>query len=420
VANHSTRALKVGVVGGGPAGSLFALYALHCGVQLRRPVLVTVFESRDFRQSGVRGCNMCAGILPGRVLKELGELGLQIPPALVMAEIDSYVLHTASGRLRVTMTDREAQVVAVFRGNGPGPSPPPEPVSFDGFLLTEAERRGARIVRQRVEEVSLQPLRWVRTRQDVYLCDLLVLACGVNAIPPSIRGGAYVPPRTETMTQGEVLAGPAEVEACLGSAVHVLLPRTLPVVFGTLVPKGAFVSVSLLGPGVGPGTLREFLALEGVRQVLPSGRALICGCRPRIAVSAAQHPFADGFVAVGDAGVTRLYKNGVGTALATARQAAETAVLRGIEEAEFRRHYAPLCERIHRDNRFGRLLFSAAGVLLRNRLFSTPTASGARSFASGRGGRDSGGRSAGTRRSLRWSAGSRSSVPGARPTRWSS
>jgi hypothetical protein len=52
--------LRVGVIGGGPAGSLFALYALHYAEQAGREMLVTFHEGKDFHRRGPIGCNMCA------------------------------------------------------------------------------------------------------------------------------------------------------------------------------------------------------------------------------------------------------------------------------------------------------------------------------------------------------------------------
>ncbi|MBI2287991.1 MAG: NAD(P)/FAD-dependent oxidoreductase [Chloroflexi bacterium] len=60
---------------------------------------------------------------------------------------------------------------------------------------------------------------------------------------------------------------------------------------------------------------------------------------------------------MGDATVSRLYKDGIGSALLTAREAAQTAVYHGISRQDFTRYYRPLCNRIHRDNRWGHLLF---------------------------------------------------------------
>ena len=60
---------------------------------------------------------------------------------------------------------------------------------------------------------------------------------------------------------------------------------------------------------------------------------------------------------MGDAAVTRLYKDGIGSAFITAEAAARTAVLRGISRQDFAVGYRPVCLRIAADNSYGRLFF---------------------------------------------------------------
>jgi hypothetical protein len=63
-------------------------------------------------------------------------------------------------------------------------------------------------------------------------------------------------------------------------------------------------------------------------------------------------------VAVGDVAVTRLYKDGIGSAFFTTRQAMHVAVERGISRWDFRRGYAPFCRKVVLDNIYGRWLFA--------------------------------------------------------------
>jgi flavin-dependent dehydrogenase len=88
-----------------------------------------------------------------------------------------------------------------------------------------------------------------------------------------------------------------------------------------------------------------------------------CQCLPFVNVSGSRKPFADRFLFIGDAGVTRLYKDGIGAAYRTAKTAARVAVFKGISENIFRRYYRPVCRRISWDNRMGRIAFGFTGVV---------------------------------------------------------
>lgn len=76
---------RIGIVGGGPAGCFFALAALRFAREAGLDLQVTIYEPRDFAQPGPKGCNMCAGIIPGFVLQEMRALGLDVPPGVVQS-----------------------------------------------------------------------------------------------------------------------------------------------------------------------------------------------------------------------------------------------------------------------------------------------------------------------------------------------
>lgn len=349
----------IAVVGGGPAGSFFALFALHYARETGLDLHVTIFEPRDFSRPGPWGCNMCAGLIPVRVLGELAVIGIRLPNAVIRNRIRHYALHTAAGQIHLPQPDPDGDVVSVYRGSGPREGPEwPTAISLDGFLLEAARARGAQIVHARVHTVSLKPRPRVETERQRYAADLVVLATGVNR--PTIRFPdlPYAPPPRRKMAQTELYLGTEVVQATLGGSVHIVLPRDGSLTFGSLVPKGPCVNVSLLGKRLPPESIARFLTLPEVAALLPVEAPCVCSCRPYITVGSARPLFADRFVAVGDAGITRLYKNGVGTALRTARQAAYTAVCHGVSAADFNAHYAPLCREIAWDNRAGRLLFT--------------------------------------------------------------
>ncbi len=63
-------------------------------------------------------------------------------------------------------------------------------------------------------------------------------------------------------------------------------------------------------------------------------------------------------MAIGDAVVSRLYKDGIGSSLLTAREAARTAIYHGVSRRDLKNYYQPFCAALNADNRWGQLLFS--------------------------------------------------------------
>jgi flavin-dependent dehydrogenase len=356
---------RIAVIGGGPAGSFFALHGLTFARALSRDVSITIYEGKDFRRFGQPGCNMCAGIVPAWVMDQLVELGLAIPPELIWGRVNAYSLHTSAGVLRATQPDARAEIFSVYRGTGPRYGHPPGLTSFDEFLLEAAVARGATLRRAVVQSARPGRPGEVITAEGTEAYDLVVLATGINHGRPQLHGTGYRPPPTGPTCQTELFLGEDEVRLRLGSAVHIFLPPDDVGDYGVLIPKGPFVTVSLLGPRDRMRSLREFLGMPDVMDVLGGPARQVCGCLPSISVGPAAGVVDDGFVAIGDASSTRLYKNGIGSAFATARQAAWATICEGTSRKALTRHYLPLCRRIDRDNRIGRLLFLEVPILKR-------------------------------------------------------
>lgn len=357
---------RVAIVGGGPAGSFTALFLLHFARLDGLDLEVHAYERRSFADRGPKGCNRCAGILSSSLLRNLGEMGISIPRGVVQARIDNYCLHGPFGNICIANPDPSGPILSVFRGSGPLHSSLPVVAGLDAFLLGMCEKLGTRIVREKVLGIDTGPGVLLQSGRREY--DLVVLAGGLNSGAIELQGLDYKPPRTLTMSQDELQARPEDVQRYLGSSVQSFVFPRSDIVFGTLVPKGSFVNVSLLGAH-GPPDLEEFLDSELVKEAIPFPYQRSCGCRPRICAGMATGFYSDGFIAVGDAAVARLYKDGIGSALLTARQAAYAAVRHGISRRELGRHYAPACHAIDRDNRLGRILFGVHGRAKNSRPF---------------------------------------------------
>jgi flavin-dependent dehydrogenase len=128
-------------------------------------------------------------------------------------------------------------------------------------------------------------------------------------------------------------------------------------IFGALIPKGQYINISLLGRGLATDAISEFIEAHELHQDLPASSGSLCGCTPRIAVGPSKRYFGDRWVAIGDAAVTRLYKDGIGSAFSTAERAVHTALTFGVSKAAFRKGYKPLCQEIKNDNIYGRIMF---------------------------------------------------------------
>jgi hypothetical protein len=87
-------------------------------------------------------------------------------------------------------------------------------------------------------------------------------------------------------------------------------------------------------------------------------------------VGVARGPFGHRIALVGDMAVSRLYKDGIFSAYATASALADCALETGIDRASLRARYWPVVKGFHLDNRFGRAVF-----LLNRLIFSHPVLS---------------------------------------------
>src|SRR3989304_2251224 len=133
---------RIGVIGGGPAGSLFAYFALTFAQRMDLDLRVDIYEPRDFAKPGPAGCNMCGGIISESLVQLLALEGIDLPPTVVQRGIDSYVLHTDQESVKIDTPLREKRIAAVHRGGGPRDIQAVKWGGLDGHLLTLAQQQG--------------------------------------------------------------------------------------------------------------------------------------------------------------------------------------------------------------------------------------------------------------------------------------
>lgn len=367
---------RVAIIGGGPAGSFAAYFILDLAHRLDFDMQVDIYEPKDFSHAGAKGCNHCGGIISESLVQFMSTEGIVIPPELIMNTIASYALHTDSGSVGIAAPLDEMRIAAIYRGGGPkivkGEARLPNQ-SFDDFLLKLAIKKGANHIQDRVTSLTLvNGFPKVETKKKVsQVYDFLVGATGVNSTGLKLfekLGIGYAPPPVSKTFIGEYLLGRATVEKYIGDAMHVFLLDIPGIKQAALIPKGPFASLCIVGQNVGMESVEQFHQHREVKSCFPPEWQRpkdVCHCLPKTVVGDPIQPFADRVALVGDCGVTRLYKDGIGSAYRTARACAATAVFQGISEELLKKFYWPACRSISRDNRIGHVVLSAVNLYRR-------------------------------------------------------
>ena len=354
---------RVAVLGGGPGGSLFAYFLLTFAERLDLRVSVDIYEPRDFTKPGPAACNMCGGIVSERLVQALAVEGIDLPPTVVQRGIDSYVLHTEERSVRIDTPLHEKRIAALHRGGGPRDVEEVKWGGLDGHLQGLAQKMGAQVLPVRVGDVGWDDGRpQVIGKDDAQTYDLLVGATGVNSGAWDLyeKLGLQSRPVTTKAYITEINVGREAITEHFGSSMHIYFLNLPRLDCAAIIPKGEYVTVCLLGDDIDRDLISSFFASEPVKRTfrdLPAPSEGACHCSPKINLREATTPFIDRIVLVGDCGVTRLYKDGIGAAYRTAKAAARTAVFSGVSAAHFKKHYWSTYRAIADDNRYGRISF---------------------------------------------------------------
>ncbi len=363
------KGARIAVVGGGPSGSFASIFALKMARLVGKPISLTIFEPKDFCRCGPIGCNHCGGVVSELLVQTLAVEGLNLPDEVLQRGINGYRLHTTVGSVAISTPSLENSIATVHRGAGPLGVDCSGKRSFDGFLMQEAIKQGATHRAEKVDGLVFRDgkpaLICGKTETEPY--DLVVCATGIKS-PAShfleTAGIGYRRPSTVTTAIVEVGMDPDFLAKTFGNAIQLFLLPIENVTFAAVIPKGNYATVCLLGKVMNHETVERFPHHDLVRKVFPpdwSGKPC-CRCLPKMNIGAPRVPFADRVVVCGDAGSTRLFKDGIGAAYMMGKAVATTAVLQGVSAKHFRRFYLPVYRSIVRDNYFGKYLFAVTDL----------------------------------------------------------
>jgi flavin-dependent dehydrogenase len=357
---------RIGVIGGGPAGSFFSYFTLDMAERMGTNIKVDIYEPRDFFSPSPKGCNMCGGIISETLVQMLATEGITLPPQIIQRGIDSYALHMDKGSVAIETPLQEKRIGAVHRGCGPRDAKETKWGSFDGYLQILAIEKGANVIQSKVDDILFENGRpqVICKESEPKSYDLITVAVGINApllkIFPKLDFGYQPPAKTKTFIR-EFYLGEEMISEYLGSSMHIFLLDIPGLEFAAFIPKGDYVTFCMLGQKMDNNLLDKFLHAPEVKAKMPPtvyNQLISCHCNPYINIKGVTKPFADRIVFIGDAGVTRLYKDGIGAAYRTAKSAATTVIFEGVSKNDFKKFFWPACKHINFDNLIGKFVFS--------------------------------------------------------------
>jgi len=381
------------VVGGGPAGAFFAILAARKARALGKALDLVIIEKNSGGRDScpahlIEGCNYCAGGISPNLFDILSRNGIHLPEEIIEGKAESVIVHGDWKSLELPVP-RGRTMLSVFRGTRPQ-NRPSRYENFDAFLLDQAVNEGARLIRGEALDVSYaasgkplvcygEPSRPGSASKTIE-ADFVAVASGVNQMPgmnlatdPFFRAlkGALPGFRPPKVRRALICEMQAEEEALrhLRAEVHFVQygSHDLRIEMSSLIPKGRWITIVLLGPTVDTAQpsdrlaiIERFLDLPHIKRLIPRGARLrpACLCFPNMTVKRARGFVGDRIALVGDIVVSRLYKDGIFSAYTTAEALSDCLFNEGIDRSALMKGYAPFIRRFDKDNRFGEVVFT--------------------------------------------------------------
>jgi flavin-dependent dehydrogenase len=383
----------VAVVGGGPAGAFFAIRAARNARALGKALDIVIIEKNTGGRDScpahaLEGCNYCAGGISPNLFDILNRDGIHLPEEIIEGKAEAVIVHGDWKSLELPVP-KGRTMLSVFRGTRPQ-NRPSRYENFDAFLLQQAVREGARLICGEALDISYaaggrpvvrygDPFRPGGEAKTIE-ADFVAVASGVNQTPGMNLAkdrflGAlkrvlpgFTPPKVRRALICEMQADEEAVRP-LETEVHFVQygSRDLRIEMSSLIPKGRWITIVLLGPSVDAAQpsdrlaiIERFLELPHIKRLIPKGAALrpACLCFPNMTVKRARRFLGDRIALVGDIVVSRLYKDGIFSAYTTAEALSSCILNKGISRTALMKGYAPFIRRFDRDNRFGEVVFA--------------------------------------------------------------
>lgn len=396
------------IVGGGPAGAFFAIQAARKARTLGKAIDLRIIEKKGdlcfyksiFSSNVGRGCNYCAGGISPKTMDILRDNGLSIPEEIVTGKTELLTVHGDWKSIELLVPDGR-NMYSVFRGSRPAGRSFGH-MNFDSYLLDKAIEEGARIINGEVEDISYtsrgKPVVAFRSnlkgtiKNDTIESDFVVFAAGVNQIPGMVLESSDLYQALKTTVTGFHLPKVRKAIICEMQTEEELLrhmrgevhfaqygSKNLKIEMSSLIPKGKWITVVLIGssieraiPSQYSQILNDLLELPHIRRLFPRAATFtpVCICSPNMSIGVSRNAYDNRIALVGDMVVSRLYKDGIFSALTTAATLADCILNLGIDRTSLKKGYWPVVKRLGIDNKFGSIVFMLNRLTFSHRFLS--------------------------------------------------
>lgn len=394
------------IIGGGPAGSFFAILLLNEAKKTGKKLRITIIDQRIVYESDsfswkLKGCNFCAGVISPQLYKALMDHQIQLPEEIICEAFTHIWIHGLWKNFPLKVPPDQT-LCSVFRGSLPQDRGPVVQ-GLDAFLLKQAVDAGASLMPGTVETIQYTDSR--RPRLSVKVSsgkpvavdsDFVCVSIGLNSFQGKILeknrffesymkiNPSFTPPRTRPALVVELKPGKTYLKEYMDKELYLIVSgsKELHLEHVALVPKGDYLTIALVGKSIDTASFPEdasriingFLSLSHVQTILPhinlENTPISCMCNPFMAVGVSTSPVEDRIAMIGDALGARLYRDGLYSAFISAKTVAKTVIYTGVDKESLTRINHGMMTWLKTDNQYCRIVFGLIQTILKSGLLS--------------------------------------------------